>query len=333
LQNKVKFGIIGCSRIADSSTIPAIKNSQFAELKIIGSRSEQKAEKFAKKFDCELFGSYDDVIENDKVDSVYISLPVGLHEEWALKASEAGKHVLCEKSSTISYDSACKMVESCKQNNVRIMEAFMFRFHPQHNEVLELTRKGFVGDLFTFTSSYGFPSIPRSDIRFNKELGGGVLNDAGCYPICASRIVFGKEPEGVFCNLIVDEEMKVDTKATLFLKYKGMKFAQIAVGYGLFYQSTYSIWGTNGSLRLTRSYNIPSDMKATIILNSDKSKQEIIIAPTNHYVHMIDSFCKEIITDSFHGFDFEDDLLQQAKVMQAARLSNNEHRFVKIDEI
>jgi predicted dehydrogenase len=160
-----------------------------------------------------------------------------------------------------------------------------------------------------------------------------VLNDAGCYPICASRIIFGEEPEEVFCDLVSDKETNVDIKATLFLKYKGMKFAQMSVGYDLFYQSTYSIWGTGGSLRLTRSYNIPPDMQATLILDSDAGKRDIMIEPVNHFVLMVDSFCRPIITGSASIFDFEDDLLKQARVMQAARLSNIEHRSVRIEEI
>ena len=131
----LKFGIIGCSRIAKRSVIPAIIKSEFAELEIIGSRSTDKAKEFAKEFDCEKFGTYEDVISNDSVDVVYISTPIGTHEEWSIKATAAGKHVYVEKSSTYSFDSAKKMVKSAKENNVRLMEGFMFRFHPQHQKV------------------------------------------------------------------------------------------------------------------------------------------------------------------------------------------------------
>ena len=107
------------------------------KLEQIGSRSNDKAFEFSKIFDCKKCGNYDDVINDKNVDCVYISTPVGNHEEWVLKAAEAGKHVLCEKSSTISFDSAKKMVKICKENNVRLMEGFMFRFHPSHQKVKE----------------------------------------------------------------------------------------------------------------------------------------------------------------------------------------------------
>ena len=128
----LKFGIIGCSRIAKRSVIPAIQKSEFAELEIIGSRSTDKAKEFANQFNCEKFGTYEDVISDNSVDVVYISTPISTHREWSIKASEAGKHVYVEKSSAANLSSAREMVESAKENNVRLMEGFMFRFHPQH---------------------------------------------------------------------------------------------------------------------------------------------------------------------------------------------------------
>lgn len=333
MKNKIRFGIIGCSRIAQSSTIPAILQSEFAELEMIGSSSEEKAKKFAEEFNCKKFGSYYEVLENNEVDAVYISVPIGLHEEWTIKAAKSGKHILCEKSSSSSYESAKRMVACSKQNNVRIMEGFMFRFHPSHRKVHELINSGYLGTIFSFYGQYGFPPIPHEDIRFKKELGGGVLNDAGCYPICASRIIFGKEPIGVTCHLTIDSESGVDTKATIFLKYGDQKFANMVVGYDLFYQSMYSIWGSEGFLRLSRAYNIPPDMKASLIVNSPIKNQEILIKSHNHFKLMIDNFVKEIIHPTSAAFNFEDDLLKQAKVMEAARLSHKKQSFILIKNI
>ena len=130
----LKFGIIGCSRIAKKSVIPAILKSEFAELEIIGSRSTDKAKEFAKEFNCEKFGTYEDIISDDSIDAVYISTPISTHAEWSNKATAAGKHVYVEKSSAACLSQARKMVESAKENNVRLMEGFMFRFHPQHQK-------------------------------------------------------------------------------------------------------------------------------------------------------------------------------------------------------
>ena len=333
MQDKIRFGIIGCSRIAESSTIPAIINSEYAELVHIGSRSSEKAEKFANKFNCKKYGTYKDVLSDENIDAVYISTPVGLHEDWTIAAARSGKHVLCEKSSTNSYFSAKKMVEIVKQNNVRLMEGFMFRFHPSHKKVLQIIRDGMLGEVFSFYGMYGFQAVPKDDIRYKKELGGGILNDAACYPICASRIIFDKEPVGVTCSLQINNETTIDERAILSLSYGQEQFAQVTVGYGLFYQSLYSIWGTDGLLNLSRSYNIPSDMSASIIVNSGKGNKEITIEPVNHFLLMIDGFCKDLLGVESAMFNFETDLLNQAKVMQAARISNAENRLVELSEI
>ena len=162
MNNKIRIGIIGCSRIAKNSTIPAILKSRNTELAYIGSRSENKAKTFASEFGCKNFGSYDDVIHSSDIDAVYISTPVGTHEQWAVKAANAGKHILCEKSSTSSYMSAKNMIRVCKKNNVRIMEAFMFRFHPSHQKVKKLISDNKLGNLFSFYGMYGFPPIQKN---------------------------------------------------------------------------------------------------------------------------------------------------------------------------
>ena len=109
--NPLKFGIIGCSRIAKKSVIPAILKSEFAELEIIGSRTNEKSKELAKKFNCKKNGNYDDVISDESVDAIYISTPIGTHAELAIKAASAGKHIYCEKSATDSFNSAKKMIE------------------------------------------------------------------------------------------------------------------------------------------------------------------------------------------------------------------------------
>ncbi|NDB52261.1 MAG: gfo/Idh/MocA family oxidoreductase [Nitrosopumilaceae archaeon] len=329
---KLRFGVIGCSRIASSSTVPAILESQFASLEHVGSRDKNKAESFAKKFHCEKFGSYQDVLSDNSVDAVYISLPIGLHEEWVIKAAKAGKHILCEKSSTISYKSAQKMVQICQNHNVRLMEGFMFRFHPSHGKVKEIIKKGKLGKIFSFYGKYGFSQVPRSDIRYNKSLGGGILNDAGCYPICASRIIFDHEPESVFYSPTIDKKSGVDEKGVLFLKYGNNEFAHMEFGYGLSYQSKYEIWGDKGHLRLTRAYNIPSDMKASLLMESS-NKKEVLIKPTNHFRLMFDSFAKQILHLDKASFDFESDLLSQAKIMDAARNSYLKNKPVTLDDL
>lgn len=330
---KLRFGIIGCSRIAESSVIPSILNSKYAELEIIGSRTEKKSKQFANKFKCKNFGNYDDVLESDNVDAVYVSLPVGLHKEWTIKAAKSGKHILCEKSISDTLDSAKNMVNACKKNNVRLMEGLMFRFHPQINYVLKQIEDKLLENIYSFTGFYGFPNLSKKDIRFKKELGGGVLNDAGCYPICASRILFDEEPLSVLCKMNIDHDSNVDIQSSLFLEFPDSKIGHISVGYDLSYLGTYEIWAQNASIKLWRAYNISSNQKAKISITKNMETTNIKIPISNHFLTMIDSFSSEILNIKKTNFNWEDDIINQAKVMQAARISNKDERLVKIEEV
>ena len=333
MKNIIKIGIIGCSTIAKNSTIPAITKSKNCKIEFIGSRSVEKAEKWAIDLDCKKFGTYKDVLDDSEIDVVYISTPVGNHEEWVVKAANAKKHILCEKSSTDSFDSAKKMIQCCHENRVRLMEGFMYRFHPSHNKVLEFVNSGTIGEIFSFSGRYGFPHISKDNIRYDKSLGGGILNDAGCYPINASRMLFQSEPKGILCDLVMDHEKDVNTKATIFMNFEDEKFSQSVVGYDLFYQSTYNLWGSKGFLSLTRAYNVPPDMHVSLDINSNNKNETISIEPADHFQIMIDSFCNELKNPKTSTYDFEEDLINQAKVMEAARVSNHEKRYVKINEI
>ena len=340
MHSKIKFGIIGCSRIAKRSVIPAITKSEFAETEMIGSRSIDKAKIFSNEFNCEKYGTFEDVISDDSVDAVYISTPIGTHEEWAIKAASAGKHILCEKSSTTSFESAKKMIEHSKQKNVRILEGFVFRFHPQHQKVKELIDNNKIGDLVSFNGSFGFPAFPEGDIRYDSKLGGGFLNDSGCYPINASRMIFEEEHIGVSCNLSIDGKTGVDVRGTSYIIFENEKTASITYGNGNYYQAMYNIWGSEGIISLERAYSVPPDFKTKVNIqystenNWDGRKSENYqINAVDHFTEMINAFCLEISGNKKSSFNFEEELKNQAKVMDAHRISSNEKRFVSLDEI
>ena len=320
----LKFGIIGCSRIAKRSVIPAILKSEFSELEIIGSRSTDKAKEFASEFNCEKFGTYEDVILDDAVDVVYISTPINTHAEWSIKATAAGKHVYVEKSSTDDLKSAEQMVKSAKENNVRLIEGFMFRFHPQHQKVKELIKNGKIGEVKSFNGVFGFPAFPEGDIRYHS----GFLKDSGCYPICASRIIFNEEPLGVFCKQEKISNSSVDLGGSVILFYENGKTATITYSNGSYYQAKYEVWGTDGVISLDRAYSVPPDFTTRVTLqyntenNWEGRQSEIFeIKPKDHFLEMIDTFCMEITGIKKAPFDFEQELLNQARVMLAVSSS------------
>ena len=313
--------------------LPAINGAAAAEVGMIGSRSSQKAAEYAGEFGCDYYGTYDDVLNNDSIDAVYISLPVGLHEEWAIRSAEAGKHILCEKSSTTSLESARKMVAACKKNGVRILEGFMFRYHPQHRKVIDMLAENILGNPRVFQGYFGFPFPGADDIRLKKELGGGVLNDAACYPVYASRMLFKEEPLSVFGKLIMHPELGIDVKADITLAYEKEKTAFISSAFGAYFQSNYSLWGDKAKLTVKRAYAVPKDRKTIIEIDADDKISEISIEPADHFRLMLEDFCRKILSGHKGGNDFESDLLNQARVLEAARISSREDCVVKLSTL
>ncbi len=330
MPKKIKFGIIGCSRIAERAVIPAIISSKKAEVSIIGSRDKNKAKEFAKKFHCKSSGSYYDVV-NSNVDAAYISLPIALHEKWALIAAKAGKHILCEKSAAISFKSAHKMVKACKENNIRILEGLMFSFHPQHQRVMKLVKSKYLGELHAFYGKYYLPNPSKNDIRLKKGLGGGVLNDAGCYPVSASRMIYGEEPLEVTSNLIFDKKYGVDVKADALLKYPNKKIALVSVAYGMEYMANYGLFGSKGSITVKRAYAIPKELTAEIVVQSKGKTKIIKVKHVDQFLLMINAFCDEIKRKKAK-LNFEEELLKQARVMEAIRESSKDKKAIRLKQ-
>lgn len=333
MKDKIRFGIIGLSRVAKKNAIPALLDSQNAEAVMIGSRTAEKAHDYAQENGIGGAGSYEDVIAHPDIDAVYISLPNGLHEEWAVKAANAGKHVWCEKPAALSYESAQRMIRAARENNVRIIEGFSFLFHPQHAEVLSLINDGVLGEVLSFDGTFVYPMPEKGNIRLDPSLGGGSYADAAVYPIRASRMIFREEPLSISCNLTVDPELGVDVKANIELMYSNARTARISSGFGEDYQSTYSVTGNTAFLKTERAYAVPPDRAVHLYLESGASKTEISIAPADQFVLMIDDFCKQILLGAKSDKNYEDDLLQQARVLDAGQLSYKKGRAVNLSEV
>ena len=299
-------------------------------MEFIGSRNQKKARLFAEKFGCKKFGNYDDVINDKNIDAVYISTPISLHEKWVIKSAKMKKNILCEKSLSDSFQSVKKMVDIAKKNKILLFEGLMFRFHPSHKKILELNNK--MGKNFTFYSRYGFPAISKKNIRYSKKLGGGILNDAACYPIYASRMIFGKEPKKVKCVFQNDIKTGIDEKASILLIFDKEQTANFACGYKLEYQNMYSIWNENGSILLERAYNIPPKMKPIITLQKQMKNKKIILKSANHFTLMIDNFCQQLFSSKLANNNFKD-ILNQAKILEAARISAKNKSIVKLSDI
>ncbi len=334
MEKKLRIGILGCANVARKHAISAFKSLQIAELKGIASRDKEKAKAWAGEFSIPFYGTYDSIINNPDIDAVYIALPTGLHEEWAIKAANAKKHILCEKSISVSLGSVKRIVDACKRNSVVLFENFMCAYHPQHLKVKEIIKEE-LGNAFTFVGRFGIPHMEKENFRYKKELGGGSLNDLGAYLVFMSNLIFEDSPVAVTCSLHNDAQTNIDLHGSALLEFPGEKTSLISFGLGMLYQNNYSIWGSSGIIRVNRAYSIPKDMPPDIVLIKNEKFNETtekIDAQTAHQFMLgFKAFCEAAINkDSKETVKKYEEIIMQAKIMQAMRDSAKDKRRVEL---
>ena len=325
----VRLGIIGCANIVEKYIISAVHEVKSCQLVAIASRDPEKAKDWAKRFGCGYENSYEDLLRREDIDAVYLPLPVGLHKEWGIKAANAGKHVLCEKSLAESFDSVKKMVFACQNKGLHLYENFMCNYHPQHEKVIYLINSNEIGKPFLFRGAFAFPPLHENNIRYSKELGGGSLNDAGAYPLFMARKIFANEPEAVTCRLQYQGQM-VDIQGNALLEFPHERSALISFGFNNFYQNNYSVWGETGLITVGRAYSLPPEMKPEVELQKQGFSQKVEVKAANHFVLLISAFCEAIGSDMKPDYS---SLLLQARAMEALRVSAREGRKVRLSEI
>lgn len=328
----MRFGILGYSHIAKKSAIPALMSSKNATLITIGSQRGAKTYLQEQKESNIIFATYEEVLSNPDVEAVYISLPNSLHETWAIKAAEAGKHVWCEKPIALSYESAKKITEAGRKNDVHIREGFTFLSHPQHQYIKKLIQRNEIGNISTFYGQFTFPMPDKGNIRLDKELGGGTYLDAAVYPIRASRFFFEVEPTSVFCHLTENPTLGIDIKADIILSYPEGKVAHISSSFGSYFQSTYSLLGSEGTVRTDRAYAVPPTKPVTISLEKDDQTRVEVVPPANQFEIFINDFIQSAYSkkaDELH----RNDILAQARIIDAGLRSHVKKKSIDLVEI
>jgi predicted dehydrogenase len=244
----LRIGILGCANIAKQFSRD-VASSQQARVVAVASRSADTAAAFAVAQRIgRHHGSYEALLSDDEIDAVYVPLPNSLHAEWAIKAAEAGKHVLCEKPLALRRDEAGSMFDAAKRHGVMLLEAFPYYFQPQTGAMLDLLRQGAIGRVRSIQASFGFTlSSPQGNIRMNPELGGGALLDAGSYPLSLIRLVMGCAPQRVQADASWDES-GVDMSLAATLYYADGARAQLSCAMDTANHRLAHIVGTQGSI-------------------------------------------------------------------------------------
>lgn len=298
---KLCWGILGTGRIAGTFS-RGVAASQTGQLSAVGSRTQESADRFAHEFGIpRAHGSYEALLLDPEVTAVYIATPHPLHLEWAVRAARARKHVLCEKPIALNRSGAETMFQMARACGVMLMEAYMYRCHPQTAKVVDLVRSGTLGRIGLIQATFSFCNEFDSTSRlWNKALGGGGILDVGGYPISFARLIAGAAEGKAFADPVslsgagsLHPRADVDVHAAAILGFPNGIVAQVACGIGLMQDNSARIYGTGGWLHVPEPW-IPNREggTSTIILhrNSGAGPEEIRVTAPPLYALEADAF-------------------------------------------
>src|SRR5437588_1013521 len=280
MSRTLSWGILGTGRIAGIFA-NGMKQSQTGTLVAVGSRSQTAADTFGETWHIpHCYSRYEDVLADQSVQAVYIGIPHPFHAEWAIKAAEAGKHVLCEKPLTLNHAEAMAVIEAALRHDVFLMEAFMYRCHPQTAKLIELIRSGVIGKVRVIEVTFSFHANVHPGHRLlNNALGGGGILDVGCYCVSMARLLAwvasGKdfaEPTSLVGQAHIGELSRVDEYAVASLTFPGEILAQLFTGVQVKGDNRVRIFGSEGSIEVPVPW-VLRGTHSTIVLKRDTEQQ------------------------------------------------------------
>ena len=282
MNNPLNWGILGAGNIAKAFA-QGVAQADTSRIAAVASREKSKAQSFIDDLgtaDATAHGGYDALLADAGVEAVYIATPHPMHPKWAIKAAEAGKHILCEKPVGLNHAQASAMIEAARRNGVFFMEAFMYRCHPQAQKLVEMIGKGAVGDVQLIDAAFAFRagSAAPSSRLFNPELGGGGILDVGGYTLSMARLIAGAALGKPFAEPVelkavgVLGETGVDEWTTATLKFDGNILATCTTGVRL-NRSHLTVVGTEGRLTVESPW-VPAKEPGTTTITLHRGNAE-----------------------------------------------------------
>ncbi len=292
----LRWGVLSTAKIGRTKVIPAIQTSRLGRVTAISSRNAADARRVADELGiAKAYDSYEALLADPDIDAIYNPLPNHLHVPWSIKALEAGKHVLCEKPLGLdAADLAPLFAAAAAHPQLKVMEAFMYRFHPQWQKALSLVKEGSLGQLRHIHSHFSYNNRDAGNIRNSAAMGGGALMDIGCYCISLARHLFQSEPLRVLGQITPYPGYEVDCFVSGILEF--------ADGSATFTASTkmepnqyVEASGEAGSLRIPIPFNPPGDEVTRLDVKHDQHTDTLTFAPCDHYRIMADAFAESVL--------------------------------------
>jgi len=271
-----------------------MKKSAMVELYGVASRSMEKAQRVSDTFGIpHCFPSYEALLSDKTIEAVYIPLPNHIHLEWIKKAAYAEKHILCEKPLALNTRDAHEAIDYTKKKGVLLMEAFMYRFHPQWKRAAELARTGNIGTVRAVHTFFSYHNTDPQNIRNIFEMGGGALYDIGCYAVSTARYMFEREPIRVMSLMNRDSSFKTDVLTSGVMDF-GEGHAVFTVGTQLFPYQRVDIHGSSGRIQIRIPFNTFEDVPAKITVTTGVGSREIQFEPADQYGLQFEEFSETV---------------------------------------
>ena len=312
----LRLALLSTAQINDE-IINGAAESELVSVVGAASRDPARAEAYAAEHGFERWwGSYDELLADPEVDAVYVALPNALHVEWSIRALEAGKHVLCEKPMGRDPDAVARAFDVAERAGLVLMEAFMYRHHPQIKRARELLDEGAVGELrlvrAAFCSTLGRPD----DVRWVPELGGGALLDVGCYCVSGLRLVAG-EPETVFGEQTLTPS-GVDVRFAGTLRFPGGVLGHFSCGMDTAPSQGLEAVGSEGSLLVSHPFT--ADVEGVEVRRGttfeETEVERIEVEHANRYRLQLENFARAVAGEEPPLLG-RDDAVAQARVLDA----------------
>lgn len=323
----VRWGVLGCSGIGKSRTIPGLLACENAELYAIAGRNEEKLKAYAEPFaPKKLYTDYQALLDDENVDAVYLPLPNGIHMEWVKKVAAAGKHILCEKPMALTEEQVREMFAAAKEHGVLLEEAYAYRHAQLVQKVKEIVDSGAIGRIRYLESKHSTFDTNRSGIRYQKGNGGGAVYDVTCYNVSLASYLFGKDPEdmSVYCGF--DKETGVDVSDAVMLRYEEGVTAMLYAGLDAYRRGCYSILGETGRIDVDHKFNSSGVCHIRVSTGARPQGAEYVDETTTEYTIWVDDNYKkeiELFSDAvLNGSALtvsEEESLRTARVCDAIR--------------
>ncbi|MBS4053115.1 MAG: Gfo/Idh/MocA family oxidoreductase [Methylomonas sp.] len=333
-QAKLRWGILGAARV-NERLLPAILEAPNSELIAIASRRPgAAAETLAKYAPCyphiQAYEDPDTLLTNPDVQAVYLPMANHEHAEWALRAIAHKKHVLCEKPMALTVADIDAIETAARRYKVKVMEGFMYRFHPQHARVREILNSGLIGEIRSVRSSFSFMMRPARMYRLanDVEQGGGAMWDIGCYAIHALRMFFDRPPLAVTA-MARYADSGADISTSGILDYGDGRFAQFDFSFERARRCEYEIVGTQGGLKCHVVWQLPGDVPVISWWTEDGRQGEERLPASNHFNLEIEHFSDCVLNNKEPRLSFED-ARENCQIIVAALESAATGQVVKI---